>query len=96
MMPDNTNRGTLETFLKRLVPEGNLWWLHAATATAEAQRLGAPLASKDQDKGALHAWLAWQEKPGLPFGTALSAQILGHESPEALGFVAWFSRLFLD
>lgn len=30
----------------------------------------------------------------MPFGIALNASILRHDSKEALAFVAWFQRLF--
>lgn len=34
------------------------------------------------------------EGTGLPYGTAITARCLGHDSPAALGFVEWFRRLF--
>jgi hypothetical protein len=36
------------------------------------------------------------EEPGLPFGTALRAQVFRHNSEDALRFVSWFKRLFVD
>jgi hypothetical protein len=94
MMPDNLTAGALEDFLQRLVPAGDSCWQHADTSTKQARQLGAPLKENDCTKGAIHAWLAWQDPPGRPFGTALSASILKHDSPEALEFVSWFRRLF--
>ena len=96
LMPDNREPGILEHFLAKLVPTADPCWAHAEQATATAQTLGAKLPQKDMMKGVIHAWLAWQAEPGLPFGTALTAGILGHDSVEALAFVAWFKRLFLD
>ena len=49
---------------------------------------------RNHAKSHLHTWLAWQREPGRPFGTALTAQIFGHDSPETLAFLAWFRRLF--
>lgn len=95
LMPDNREPGILEHFLSKLVPEGDGCWSHAEAATARAREIGAPLAAKDTMKGTLYAWLAWREEPGLPFGTALTARVLRHDSAEALAFVAWFDRLFL-
>jgi hypothetical protein len=86
--------GVLEDFLQGLVPTGDRCWQHADTSTRQARALGAPLADNDHTKGAIHTWLAWQDPPGQPFGTALNARILNHDSPEALEFVAWFNRLF--
>jgi len=94
IMPDNKAAGVLEDFLARLVPAGDPCWQHAEGSTKQARILGAPLKPNDHTKGAMHAWLAWQDPPGRPFGTALNARILGHDSPEALDFVDWFKRLF--
>lgn len=94
MMPDNVNAGALEAFVATLVPSADPVWTHAVEATERAIGLGAPLQRKDEMKGALCAWLAWQETPGMPFGTALKAQVFGHDSAEALRFVDWFERLF--
>jgi hypothetical protein len=96
LMPDNRDPGILEHFLAKLVPVGDGTWPHAEEATRRARDLGAPLADKDVIKGVLYTWLAWREQPGLPFGTALTTRVLGHDSAEALAFVAWFRRLFLD
>jgi hypothetical protein len=95
-MPDNREPGILEDFLAKLVPEGDTCWLHAQQSTTRARELGAPLAGKDLSKGTIHAWLSWQEQPGLPFGQALTRRVLRHDSPDALDFVAWFRRLFVE
>lgn len=92
VMPDNTSPGRLEHFLQTLIPDGDSCWAFARNATATARRSGCPIT--DNLKSAIHAWLAWQAEPGLPFGTALRAQIFRHDSPLALDFVAWFQRLF--
>jgi hypothetical protein len=94
LMPDNREPGILEHFLAKLIPDGDGCWPHAEAATARARELGAPLAAKDAMKGILYTWLAWREEPGLPFGTALTARVLRHDSAEALAFVAWFNKLF--
>ncbi len=94
LMPDNVSPGILEDFLAKLIPAGDPSWSHAGLSTTTARGLGAPLQAKDQAKGAIHAWLAWREDPGQPFGTAITAHVLGHDSPEALLFVAWFRRMF--
>jgi hypothetical protein len=94
MMPNNQTAGVLEDFLQRLIPAGDTCWQHADTSTRQARDLGAALRENDHAKGAIHTWLAWQDPPGQPFGTALNARIFHHDSPEALEFVAWFKRLF--
>lgn len=96
LMPDNRSTGTLEHFVEKLVPVGDPCWGYADEVSNEAHRrygdAGCP--EKDLSKSRLYTWLAWQREPGRPFGIALTAQILGHDSPEARAFLAWFYRLF--
>lgn len=94
LMPDNRDPGTLESFLARLIPDGDPVWPYADEVSAEARRRGGRCRDTDHLKSALHSWLAWQEDPGLPFGTALRAQLFQHDTPDALRFVSWFRRLF--
>ncbi len=96
LMPDNTLPGKLEDFLKHLVPVGDPVWEHAGTATTDAIGRRATLRQVDHIKGQLHAWLAWQEQPGVPFGTALTNRTLRHDAEIAGRFVAWFWRVFGD
>ena len=96
IMPNNQAPGNLEDFLARLVPAGDACWPHAQTSTDQAAQLGAPFAAVDRGKAAIHTWLAWREEPGLPFGTAMKARYFAHDTPEALAFVSWFRRLFLE
>lgn len=94
LMPDNTQPGRIEEFIEKLIPQGDTVWPHAQATTTQALALGARLSQRDHLKGAIHAWLAWQRDPGLPFGTALTTEVLGHDSPEALRFVGWFRQCF--
>lgn len=94
LMPDNRQHGTLEDFLETLVSEDALF-LHAKTSTTQARQFhGAKYRHVDQIKAVLHAWLAWQVVPGLPYGTAIRARYFQHGSPVAESFVAWFRRVF--
>jgi hypothetical protein len=95
LMPDNSQPGNLESFLSRLIPAEDTLWPYAGEVVAEARERGARCREKDHLKGALHTWLAWQEDPGRPFGTALGAQVFKHDTPDAVRFVAWFRRLFV-
>lgn len=95
LMPDNQLPGILEDFLGKLVPVDDPCWAYAEEVTTRSRELGGRLAQKDHAKGRIHTWLAWQQNPGLPFGTALTAHLLGHDSPEALQFAEWFRRLFV-
>lgn len=100
LMPDNEQEGaqgegTLERFLETLVNEADplLQYAHKATQQARTEH-GARYDDVDVRKAELHAWLAWQEEPGLPYGTAIKARYFRHDTPVATRFVAWFRRLF--
>lgn len=94
LMPDNQHDGKLETFLETLISEHDPLIDHAKGATDKAKDLGAEFAESDRRKASLHAWLAWQEEPGRPYGTAIRARYFRHDSAVARVFVAWFKNLF--
>ena len=100
LMPDNQQEGpegegTLERFLETLVQEADPLLPYAREATTYAKAVhGASYPDGDVRKAVLHAWLAWQQEPGLPYGTAVRARYFRHDSPAAVNFVAWFRRLF--
>lgn len=96
LMPDNEQSGKLEDFLKTLVPTGDGCWDYAGAVTQEAHQKGARFSKLDTIKAHIHTWLAWQKEPGRPFGTAINAAYFSHDTPEALAFVDWFKRLFLE
>lgn len=94
LMPDNRRSGALEDFLADLVDPGDRLLSHAQKATGEAQTLGAKFREGDTQKAVIHAWLAWQRKPGRPYGTAIRARYFSHDTPAADNFVNWFRRLY--
>lgn len=94
LMPDNESPGELEDFLRFLVPSDDAIWRLAQEATNQAIEAGAPLGEGQATKGSLHAWLAWQERPGMPFGTAFSAGVFGEDGAIVNRFVEWLKRLF--
>ena len=94
LMPDNRREGTLEHFLETLVSEDDPLFLHAQQSTEQAKRQGAKYSDTKAPKAALHAWLAWQENPSLPYGSAIRARYFDRDSEVAEEFVAWFRRVF--
>ncbi len=92
MMPDNAQPGAIEDFIQHLVHQDDPIWPIAGTSTLDAQAAGAPV--KQAIKGQVHAYLAWQEPPGLPFGSAIKAQVFRHNAALATRFVDWLRRLF--
>lgn len=95
IMPDNRmDYGQLEHLVQTLVPDDDDLFDHAQKSTKEALDRGAEVREQDVSKAELHCWLAWQKEPGCPFGTAIKAHFLNHDSPTAMAFVAWFRALF--
>lgn len=93
IMPDNRRSGALEDYLQDLIWKGDGLLTHAQVSTETAKKLGAGFAEKDAKKAVLHAWLAWQQRPGCPYGTAIKAHYLKADSHAARQFASWFGRV---
>ena len=97
IMPNNSANGMIETFLSTLIDQSaqsNSIWQHAISSATQAKTLGCNFKDAHRDKANIHTWLAWQDTPGDAFGTAILRKTLNPHSPNAVGFVAWFMRLF--
>lgn len=92
IMPDNASTGSIETFLRFLVPPESaaLWDLSVRSVTS-AQNMGARC---DTDKANLYTWLAWQDPPGQSPGSALIRRVLISQGAVATAFVTWFRNLY--
>jgi hypothetical protein len=96
IMPDNQTAGILEDFLRFLIPaESHLFELvKSSVATIpENERRFSKLA---EPKAIIHTWLAWQEEPGKPLGTAITARYLDADVTQADVLVSWLNRLFFS
>jgi hypothetical protein len=94
VMPNNGSSGGLEAFLLALIPTGDSLRSYAAQATVVAKRRGAPFKDAHMDKARIHTWLAWQDEPGHPFGTALKTGVFDHHCELAQRFANWFKTLY--
>lgn len=94
LMPNNQHEGALEEFLEGLVDDRDPILPLAETSTEEALKKGARFSGAKHRKAVLHAWLAWQQEPGLPYGAAINARYFLDDSPAALAFVEWYRRVF--
>lgn len=95
MMPDNQTPGILEDFLRAMIPLPSPLLEHAQHSMAtipDDHRLFRPV---DEPKALIHTWLAWQETPGRPFGTAITARFLNPSVRQATVFATWLRNLFL-
>ena len=92
IMPNNVDKGKLEDFLRLLVPEGDDLIAHA---TDVVENLPVRrFRDIDKPKAVMHTWLAWQNSPGRPYGTAITAGFLDACAPAADDIVSWLNRLF--
>jgi len=95
IMPNNTDSGMLEDFVKYLVPcDDDLM-----------PRVGDILDSIEADglnkyklihrtKAEIHTWLAWQDAPGTPMGLAIKKTYLDANHDLCVHFVKWVNDLF--
>jgi hypothetical protein len=95
VMPDNASDGSIETFLRWLIPDQHeSTWRHAEESVRAARALGCPCRDGHVEKAYLYTWLAWQNPPGQSPGIAVAKKILDATNPRAASFVAWFSGLY--
>jgi hypothetical protein len=95
MMPDNTTRGMLETFMLALRPASEPALLtHAERATDDARNLQAPFSPSHRDKALIHTWLSWRDPPGRQLHQAIQERMLDPAGPYTAPFVKWFKSLF--
>ncbi len=96
IMPDNKTNGILEDFLRFLVPCDSKLIEYVESSVEGIPKNERRFRKVDDQKALIHTWLAWQEKPGLPFGTAIKARFLDSDVPQVDTLVAWLDRLFFS
>jgi hypothetical protein len=98
LMPDNTLPGMLEDFVKLLVPEEQKNLLTKAIEAVESiprdERLFITGNSDKTAKAQIHTYLAWQSRPGVPYGIAIREKFLKADSPHTENLMKWIRELF--
>lgn len=94
VMPDNQSKGILEDFLRFLVPEGSRLFEHVKSSVATIPEGERRFSQLTEPKAIIHTWLAWQEEPGKPLGTAITARYLDPGVAQVDVLVSWLRRLF--
>lgn len=91
LFPDCRSEGAMEDFvIQRLIADGDALLSHAAAVVnALPDRRFAP---KHAQKARMRSWLAWQKRPGLPPGRAVSEKVLDVSEARLGGFAAWLRR----
>ena len=92
IMPNNQDSGKLEDFLAFLVPPSDPHWPYAESCVDSLEQ--PRFRSVDRSKAVIHTWLAWQPRPGLPFGTAIQNRFLDPGAPQVLQLAHWLRELF--
>jgi len=105
VMPDNQSTGCLEDFLQSLISQGDKLHPHAKQIVAALPEKRFLNSNEPEDsafnqihqsKAIMHTWLAWQEKPGRPFGQSITAEYLDPNLPPGQAFAAWLRKLFFE
>ena len=94
IMPDNQTKGILEDFLRFLVPAGSRLFDHVGSSVATIPEGEVRFGQLAEPKAIIHTWLAWQEEPGKPLGTAITARFLDAGVAQVDVLVSWLNRLF--
>ncbi|MGC1248241.1 MAG: DUF3226 domain-containing protein, partial [Spirulinaceae cyanobacterium] len=95
LMPDNKLPGMLEDFVAYLIPSEDRLKekVEAILTEIEIEKINS-YSSTHRQKAFIHTWLAWQEKPGMPMGQAITAKVLSDHSAIASIFLNWLNNLF--
>lgn len=94
IMPDNQSNGILEHFLHFLVPVGSQLFQHVTSSVAAIPAGERRFQQIAEPKAIIHTWLAWQQEPGKPLGTAITAKFLDPNVAQVDILVGWLNALF--
>nr|VFK22312.1 MAG: hypothetical protein BECKLPF1236B_GA0070989_13031 [Candidatus Kentron sp. LPFa] len=92
-MPDNNLNGMLEDFCRQLAVANAIGC--AERCVYQAKRDGyATFIDSHESKAVIHTFLAWQDRPGMPLGQAITARSLNPSQPIAKKFIDFLQSLF--
>jgi hypothetical protein len=94
-MPNNKDKGTLEDFLKTIKGNDDALLNFAGETLTELEGSGLhKYKPVHRNKALIHTYLAWQENPGAPYGTALKQKAFDIEHPDVRALANWLRQLF--
>lgn len=96
IMPDNKTPGILEDFLRFLIPAESKLFEHVQLSVDSIPTDELRFKDLARPKVDIHTWLAWQNEPGKPLGTAITARFLDPDAAPVDEFVSWLKRLFFS
>lgn len=96
IMPDNQLPGILEDFAVQLIAAEDplLAKVDQTLTDLENTHLNQYSPAK-RPKARIYTWLAWQKRPGMPMGQAITAKVLNGDSAVSRRFLDWLRRLFI-
>ncbi len=96
LMPDNRLSGMLEDFMAFLVPGEDTLLPRVDQFLSDIPAELCRFSDAHLPKARIHCWLALQEKPGKPLGTAITARYLDASREDAQPFVNWLRAALVD
>jgi len=100
LMPNNRTAGTIEDFVRFLVPDNDDLLPVAEKKVDKLISAGKNrFAIAQKSKAVIHTWLAWQERPGTLLGNAVTYRFVKTQDyllddGKASLFVEWLKKLF--
>lgn len=95
IMPDNQEEGIIENFIRQLIHDQDQLQPEVDSVINSLREKGLQLFTDvHRPKAFMRTWLAWQERPEMSFGVAISKKVLMTDSELCLRFVNWLNLLF--
>ncbi len=99
IMPNNQDTGTLESFIKFLAEGDSLLPEAESTVQDLLDTSKARFSPSNKRKATIHTWLAWQKRPELSLGMAVTYKYEEKyllDDKKSNDFVNWLKNLFND
>lgn len=95
IMPNNSNRGMLEDFMKEMIPQDdNLVGIVSNTLDDLESKGLQRYKAVHRSKAWIHTYLAWQDEPGNTLATAVDQNVLNPRAAIVKSFADWMRLLF--
>lgn len=94
VMPDNTQEGMLEDWLKECIHHNELTLFAHAQSVVEELPKPQKFKSIHRSKAEVATWLAWQKQPGHGLYRAVTDQLLDSNKPLYSQLIAWLTHIY--
>lgn len=96
VMPNNKFPGMLEDFVSMLAEPDDPLMAKAEDVLGQLEKEGIQrYKSVHRAKAKIHSFLAWQDEPGKPMGTSITAHVLNPNRPSGKEFLEWLKRVYI-